>query len=312
MGKVAFLFAGQGAQKPGMCADVAAAEPAAKAVFDMADSVRPGTSSQCFSGTKEELTATQNTQPCVFAVDLAIASALKSHGVTPDVVAGFSLGEVAALTFAGSLTNEKGFELVCHRGELMADAAAAHPGQMRAVVKLDADVVKDLAAKAAAQSGGECWPVNFNSPQQTVVAGTPEALSALDGLVKEARGRALKVAVSGAFHSPYMEDATKGLSELLSGEYALAEPSLPVYANLTGSPYPQSADERADTLAKQASNPVQWTLTLANMREAGVDTFVEVGPGHTLTGLVKRTLSGVTAISCENEEQLTALVAELA
>ena len=149
MGKVAFLFAGQGAQHPGMCADLIESEPAAKAVFDMADAVRPGTTDQCLSGTKEELAQTINTQPCVFAADLACARALVARGVTPDVVAGFSLGEVAALTFAGAYSDEEGFELVCRRAELMADAAEKNPGAMRAVVKLDAATVERLASEAA-------------------------------------------------------------------------------------------------------------------------------------------------------------------
>ena len=186
MGKVAFLFAGQGAQHPGMCADLIAAEPAARAVFDAADAVRPGTTEQCLSGTKEELAQTINTQPCVFAADLACARALAAHGVTPDVVAGFSLGEVAALTFAGAYSDERGFGLVCHRAELMADAAEKNPGARRAVVKLDAQTVERLAAEA-----GEAWPVNYNSPLQTVVAGTPEACEKLDVLVKEAKGLSL-------------------------------------------------------------------------------------------------------------------------
>lgn len=311
MGKVAFLFAGQGAQHPGMCADLVAAEPAAKAVFDMADAVRPGTSQQCFEGTKEELALTENTQPCVFACDLACARALAAHGVTPDVAAGFSLGEVAALTFAGSFSDEQGFDLVCHRADLMAKAAAAHPGEMRAVVKLDADVVERLSHEAAEATGGDCWPVNYNSPQQTVVAGSPDALTKLDELVKAERGRSLKVAVSGAFHSPYMEDATAGLAQILTGTLRPGVPVLPVFANLTGEPYPDDPDARADTLARQASNPVRWVATLENMRTGGVDTFVEVGPGHTLTGLVKRTLTDVTALSCETVEQLGDVLAVL-
>lgn len=142
MGQVAFLFAGQGAQHPGMCMELAEREPAARAVFETADAARPGTSAQCFEGTQEELNDTANTQPCVFAADLACARALEAHGVAPAVVAGFSLGEVAALTFAGSYTDAEGFALVCHRAELMAAAAEAHPGAMRAILKLDAETVE--------------------------------------------------------------------------------------------------------------------------------------------------------------------------
>ena len=306
MGKVAFLFAGQGAQHPGMCADLIASEPAAKAVFDAADAVRPGTTEQCLSGTKEELSQTINTQPCVFAADLACARALAARGVTPDVVAGFSLGEVAALTFAGAYTDAQGFELVCHRAELMADAAEKNPGAMRAVVKLDAATVERLAAEA-----GEAWPVNYNSPLQTVVAGTAEACEKLDLLVKEAKGRAMKVAVSGAFHSPFMAEAERGLATYLEGGHAPAEPTVPVLANRTGEPYPSDEAGRVELLSSQVANPVQWVRTLQNMAADGVDTFVEVGPGKTLTGLVTRTLEGVTALPCETAEQLEAVLAAL-
>ena len=306
MGKVAFLFAGQGAQHPGMCADLIESEAAAKAVFDAADAVRPGTTEQCLSGTKEELSQTINTQPCVFAADLACARALEARGVTPDVVAGFSLGEVAALTFAGAYTDERGFELVCRRAELMADAAAANPGAMRAVVKLDAATVERLAAEA-----GEAWPVNYNSPLQTVVAGTAEACERLDALVKEAKGRAMKVAVSGAFHSPFMADAERGLADYLAEGHEPGETRVPVLANRTGEPYPADAPERAALLASQVANPVQWVRTLQNMAADGVDTFIEVGPGKTLTGLVSRTLEGVTALPCETVEQLEAVLAAL-
>lgn len=306
MGKVAFLFAGQGAQHPGMCADLIESEAAARAVFDAADAVRPGTTEQCFSGTKEELSQTINTQPCVFAADLACARALEARGVTPDVVAGFSLGEVAALTFAGAYTDERGFELVCRRAELMADAAAANPGAMRAVVKLDAATVERLASEA-----GEAWPVNYNSPLQTVVAGTAEACESLDALVKEAGGRAMKVAVSGAFHSPFMADAERGLAEYLAEGHEPGETRVPVLANRTGEPYPADASGRAALLASQVANPVQWVRTLQNMAADGVDTFIEVGPGKTLTGLVSRTLEDVTALPCETVEQLEAVLAAL-
>ena len=306
MGKLAFLFAGQGAQHPGMCADLIEAEPAAKAVFDVADAVRPGTTEQCLSGTKEELSQTLNTQPCVFAADLACARALEAHGVTPDVVAGFSLGEVAALTFAGAYEDAAGFELVCHRAELMADAAEKHPGAMRAVVKLDAATVERLAAEA-----GEAWPVNYNSPLQTVVAGTEEACERLDALVKEAKGRAMKVAVSGAFHSPFMAEAEQGLAAYLADGHEPGETRVPVLANRTGEPYPADAAGRAGLLSSQVANPVQWVRTLEGMAAQGVDTFIEVGPGKTLTGLVKRTLGGVTALPCESVEQLEAVLAEL-
>lgn len=310
MGKVAFLFAGQGAQHPGMGAGIAAASPAPCAVFDAADSVRPGTFEQCCQGTKEELSQTENTQPCVFATDLACARALEERGVEPDVVAGFSLGEVAALTFAGAFSDKKGFELVCRRAELMAAAASSHPGAMRAVVKLDAARVEELAAEVARQTDGDCWPVNYNSPMQTVVAGSPTACEKLDELVREAGGRAMKVAVSGAFHSPYMADAATGLAAALDGNEPAAT-RIPVLANRTAHPYPADPKAAAELLSAQVANPVRWTDTIRAMAGDGVDAFVEVGPGKTLSGLVKRTLEGACVYNVETPEELEATASAL-
>ena len=308
MGSVAFLFAGQGAQHPAMGVDIIEASPAAAEVFAIADEVRPGTSEQCRSASKEELSQTENTQPCVFVHDLAAAVALRERGVVPAACAGFSLGEVAALTFAGAFDTRTGFELVCERAALMAAAAERHPGGMRAVIKLDAAQVENLAA----QAGEDCWPVNYNSPQQTVVAGAPEALQELDVLVKEAGGRAMKVAVSGAFHSPYMAEATEGLATYIQDGHAPSPLLIPVMANMTAAPYPADPRAASDVLANQVSHAVRWVDTLHALQDQGIDTFIEVGPGKTLSGLVKRTLSDVRVYSCETAEQVAAIADELA
>lgn len=308
MGGVAFLFAGQGAQHPAMGVDLIETSPAATEVFAIADEVRPGTSEQCRSASKEELSQTENTQPCVFVHDLAAAAALRERGVAPAACAGFSLGEVAALTFAGAFDTRVGFELVCERAALMAAAAERHPGGMRAVIKLDAAQVENLAA----QAGEDCWPVNYNSPQQTVVAGAPEALQELDALVKEAGGRAMKVAVSGAFHSPYMAEATEGLATYIQAGHAPSPLLIPVMANMTAAPYPADPRAASDVLANQVSHPVRWVDTLHTLQDQGIDTFIEVGPGKTLSGLVKRTLSDVRVYSCETAEQVAAIADELA
>lgn len=308
MGSVAFLFAGQGAQHPAMGVDLIEASPAAAEVFAIADEVRPGTSEQCRSASKEELSQTVNTQPCVFVHDLAAAVALRERGVVPAACAGFSLGEVVALIFAGAFDTRAGFELVCERAALMAAAAERHPGGMRAVIKLDAAQVENLAA----QAGEDCWPVNYNSPQQTVVAGAPDALQELDVLVKEAGGRAMKVAVSGAFHSPYMAEATEGLATYIQAGHAPFPLLIPVMANMTAAPYPADPRAASDVLANQVSHAVRWVDTLHALQDQGVDTFIEVGPGKTLSGLVKRSLSDVRVYSCETAEQVAAIADELA
>lgn len=307
MGSVAFLFAGQGAQHPAMGVDLIEASPAAAEVFAIADEVRPGTSEQCRSASKEELSQTENTQPCVFVHDLAAATALRERGVVPAACAGFSLGEVAALNFAGAFDTRAGFELVCERAALMATAAERHPGGMRAVIKLDAAQVEGLAK----QAGEDCWPVNYNSPQQTVVAGAPDVLQALDVLVKEAGGRAIRVAVSGAFHSPYMAEATEGLARYIQAGHAPSPLLIPVMANMTAAPYPADPQAASDVLANQVSHAVHWVDTLHALQDQGIDTFIEVGPGKTLSGLVKRTLSDVRVYSCETAEQVAAIADEL-
>lgn len=308
MGSVAFLFAGQGAQHPAMGVDLIEVSPAAAEVFAIADEVRPGTSEQCRSASKEELSQTENTQPCVFVHDLAAATALRERGVVPAACAGFSLGEVAALTFAGAFDARAGFELVCERAVLMATAAERHPGGMRAVIKLDAAQVENLAA----QAGEDCWPVNYNSPQQTVVAGAPDALQTLDVLVKEAGGRAMKVAVSGAFHSPYMAEATCGLAAYIEAGHAPSPLLIPVMTNMTAAPYPADPQAASEVLANQVSHAVRWVDTLHALQDQGIDTFIEIGPGKTLSGLVKRTLSDVRVYSCETAEQVAAIADELA
>ena len=174
MGKVAFVFAGQGAQYPGMGQELAQAVPAAAEVFQRLDALRPGTSQQCFAGTAEELKETRNTQPCMFAVELAAAAALEAAGVRADLAAGFSLGEVAALAYTGAVDLDTGFRLVCRRGELMQQAAEAQPTAMAAVVKLPNETVEALCAQFP-----ETYPVNYNCPGQVSVACAQEQLAPL-------------------------------------------------------------------------------------------------------------------------------------
>ena len=226
-------------------------------------------------------------------------------GIKPEAVAGFSLGEVAALTFAGALSLSEGFALVRHRGELMAQASEQNPGGMRAVVKLDASTIEELAERA-----GDCWPVNYNSAQQTSVAGLPEGLERLDVLVREAGGRSLPVKVSGAFHSPLMLPATEGLRAWLS-EHSLAPTQTTVIANVTAEPYPVEIAEMNELLASQASHPVRWQQTVEMLVSQGFDSFIECGPGKTLTGLVSRTAPDVWAQPAETPEQLDKVLEHL-
>ncbi len=279
MGKIAFVFSGQGAQYSGMGKELYDSSPAAKAVYDMADSIRPNTSAQCFEGTTEELCQTVNTQPCVFTADLAAAYALVEKGIKPDCVAGFSLGEIAALAFSKMLSDEEAFKLVCARGELMDKAANENPGTMVAVLKLSAEQVEEICS-----GFDRTYPVNYNSAAQTVVATTAENAEAFCSAVKEAKGIAKPLAVSGAFHSPFMADAANGLESYLEG-VELAEPQTLIYSDVTALPY--DGDYKA-LIKAQVENPVRWQKIVENMVADGVDTFIEVGVGKTLANLVKR------------------------
>ena len=298
MGKIAFVFSGQGAQYSGMGKELYDASPAAKAVYDMADSVREGTSKQCFEGTAEELCKTVNTQPCVFTADLAAAYALVEKGITPDCVAGFSLGEISALAFSKMLSDEEAFRLVCRRGELMDKAATENPGAMVAVMKISPQQVEEVCSQFE-----KTYPVNYNSPAQTVVATTSETVDDFCEAVKNEGGRAKQLAVSGAFHSPFMADAAKGLGKYMEN-IDFSDPQVHIYSDYTAKPY--EGDYKALVKA-QVENPVKWQTIVENMVADGVDTFIEVGVGKTLTGLIKRINPDVKAFKVEAPADIEAL-----
>lgn len=303
MGKVAFVFSGQGAQYSGMGKSLYEASAAAKAVFDTAERIRPGTIRQCFEGALEEISVTKNTQPCLFCVDLAAAEALWEAGVQPDMVAGFSLGEVAAVTFAGIFTAEEGFSFVTKRGEAMQAAAEKVDSAMAAVLKLANDKVEELC-----RMHQSVFPVNYNCPGQLVVAGLKTSLEGFISDVSANGGRAVPLNVSGGFHSPFMESASIRLAQVLNGMDA-KKPQIPVYANYTAEPY--GADDAKFLLQKQVSNPVRWQQTIEKMIAAGVDTFVEVGAGKTLCGLIKKTNRTVQVYNVEDAASLQAAVSAL-
>lgn len=299
MGKIAFLFAGQGAQFPGMGRAFYDESPAARRVFDACESLRPGTLRQCFEGSMEELSQTENTQPCLFAMDLACAEAAKEAGLAPQAVAGFSLGEVAAVAFTGMLTLEAAFRLVIRRGEMMQECAQRNPGVMAAVLRLPAEQVEEIC-----RGFGEVYPVNYNCPGQVVCAMAAREEQNFNKAVAAAGGRTMRLNVSGAFHSPYMAEAAQGLAELLDA-MQLRMPSPPIYANLTAKPY---GDNPAGTLARQAMSPVRWQQTIETLRADGVTAFVEVGAGKTLTGLMRKIDKELTACSVCDPASLKAAI----
>jgi len=294
-GKTVFVFSGQGAQYTGMGQELYEKSPAARAVFDMAESIRPGTIQQCFSGSDEELARTENTQPCVFCVDLAAAAALKEAGVSADMLAGFSLGELAALAFSGAVTYTDAFKLVCIRAELMQKASDAIVTGMAAVLKLDDSKVIELCGEF-----GNIYPVNFNCDGQVVVAGIKDELEPFMLRVKESGGRAMPLKVAGGFHSPFMASASSGFAEALEN-FDIGQPMLPLYSNYTAKPYDGPAKE---LLTKQICNPVLWRVAVENMILDGAGTFVEVGPGKTLCGLISRISDKARVFNVEDSGSL--------
>lgn len=298
MGKIAFVFSGQGAQYTGMGKELYDNSKVAKSVFDMADEIRPATSTQCFEGTTEELCKTVNTQPCIFTANLAAARTLQEKGIKADCVAGFSLGEISALAFSGILSDSEAFKLVCKRGELMNKAAEENPGAMVVVMKITPEKIEEVCSEFE-----KTYPVNYNSPAQTVVATTSENVKAFCEAIKQVGGRAKALPVSGAFHSPFMSDAAKGLAEYMQN-VDFAQPEIQIYSNYTAQPY--SGDFK-ELVKAQVENPVKWQTIVENMIADGVDTFIEVGVGQTLTGLIKRINPDVKAFKVETPADIDAL-----
>ena len=288
MGKIAFVFSGQGDQFPGMGKDLYERYPIARKIYDLCDRIRPGTSTQCFEGSEDELKETKNTQPCLFAMELASASVLTEKGSVPDAVAGFSLGEVVAATVSGVFDNETGFRLVCKRGELMQCEAEKFDTSMAAVVKLMPEQVQEVCKKYS-----NVYPVNFNCPGQVTVSGLSAEMSDFFSDIKAAGGRALPLKVKGAFHSPFMKEATSSFAK----ELEMAEikrNAVPLYSNMTAEPY---TEDVVNLLSKQISNPVYWEKLIHNMIAEGVDTFIEIGPGRTLTNMIKKINNNVKAVT---------------
>lgn len=286
MGKIAFVFSGQGDQYPGMGNDLVSKYSAAASIFDMCDTIRPGTSKQCFEGTEEELKETKNTQPCLFAMELAAVEVLFNKGVKPDALAGFSLGEVTAATAAGVFDNETGFKLVIKRGELMQKEAEKFDTSMAAVVKLTPEQVEEVC-----KGYSDVYPVNFNCPGQITVSGLASQMADFSADVKKAGGRALPLKLKGAFHSPFMEEAAKAFGEELA-KADIKKNDITLYSDLTSEPY---ADDVVGLLSRQICSPVLWEKIVRNMIADGVDTFIEIGPGRTLTNMIKKIDAGVKA-----------------
>jgi [acyl-carrier-protein] S-malonyltransferase len=291
--KLALLFPGQGSQHSGMGRDLAAQEPAARAVFDEADDVLGfALSDLMWNGPEDTLTETRNAQPALLTHAIAAYMVARERMAPVAMAAGHSLGEFSAHVAAGALAFADALRAVRVRGELMYEAGLARTGTMAAILGLDDEAVEELCG---AVRSGTCVPANFNSAGQVVVSGDREGVTEGMRLATEVGARrVVELNVSGAFHSPLMAPAEDGLRAHLR-EVAFRDPEYPVVANVTAAPV-TTGDAARDLLVRQLTSPVRWARCVATMVEAGVDAFVELGPGSVLCGLNRRNARGVRCV----------------
>lgn len=289
------LFAGQGSQSQGMGKDIAEVFPNAAKLYDTAsDILGRDMKAVCFDSPAEELSKTINAQPAIMLTSLVCITAAIEKGYKFDGVAGHSLGEYAALVISGMVSFEDGFKLIKARAEAMDAAAHEHKGAMAAVMKLAPEKIEEICSQAS----GYVTAVNYNSPQQTVIAGTPEGIAEVTEKFAELKARVVPLKVAGAFHSKLMQSAADKFYETAK-TLEFKAPDVKYYSNVMGGELTDFSDMPL-LLAKHIVSPVRFTSELAAMQAAGADTFVEFGPGKTLTGLVKKTLTGVKALNIEN------------
>jgi [acyl-carrier-protein] S-malonyltransferase len=310
MGRLAFLFSGQGSQYPGMGRELAESYPSARAVFDEADRVLGfSLSDLCFNGSEEALKLTENTQPAILAVSVAVQRILAEQGIRPDFVAGHSLGEYSALVVAGALSFADAVRLVRLRGRYMQEAVPVGEGAMAAILGLRPGQVAEICRKVS--EGQIVGPANLNSPEQTVISGHAAAVKrAVEQASASGAKRAVMLAVSAPFHSELMRPAQELLESDLR-QIVFAPLQIPLVTNVDASII-TSGEEARGALVRQVTLPVRWEDSMHELMEAGATTFVEVGPGRVLSGLLRQIERSVHCFNVEDTKSLQSALEKLA
>ncbi|MGB2677336.1 MAG: ACP S-malonyltransferase [Candidatus Acidiferrum sp.] len=310
MGKVAFMFPGQASQYPGMGKELAEKYPAARAVFEEADKALGfSISKMCFEGSEEELKLTANTQPAILTVSVAAYRVVAEKGLTPDFVAGHSLGEYSALVAVGALNFSDVVRLVHKRGKYMQEAVPAGQGGMAVIMGISPAVVLDACKRAA--EGEICSPANLNSPEQTVISGHASAVKrAVEIASQLGAKRSMMLAVSAPFHSALMMPAQERLEKDLRATL-FSDLQVPLVTNVDADTI-RKGDEAREALVRQVTMPVRWQESMRLLLDEGVNTFLEVGPGRVLTGLMRQIERSVASLNVEDEKSLQATVEKIA